>query len=412
MPVLLATDVQPVGVGELVGVAVRRTHDAHQLLPATDGDTPDLHVGQHRPAGELDRAVVPEQLFHRGSKHARPVDPSPEPFPLVPVPEQCQHAVRDEVHGGLVSRHQQQDAGREELLLVQPLTLLLGCDQPGQQVAPRVGPAGCHQLAEVLAQGHAGRFGFVHDREVHDRVERQDDVGRPPAEPVLILGRDPEHLADDDDRQRVGEVGDQVELPRPALLDPVEQAVDDLVDVRPHRFDHAGREGLADDAPQPVVVRRVEEEHRTRLVPLEEPFGAALHLPELLEQVALARVAAEPLRVLEDRLTVCVAGEDPDAGHQSGMDGLEPAEPLVLRIGIGMDLGEERVELEHVQAHARLTMRVYEPSHDGLRRARISNRGSATPLRTAAPARASYRARAPGRPACRREARTAGRATS
>jgi len=52
------------------------------------------------------------------------------------VLQQREQAVADQVHGGLVARDEEQDAGGEELALGEPVALLLGRDERGQQVGP------------------------------------------------------------------------------------------------------------------------------------------------------------------------------------------------------------------------------------------------------------------------------------
>ncbi len=82
------------------------------------------------------------------------------------------------------------------------------------------------------------------------------------AELRLVLERHAKQPADHRDRQRVGEVGDDVEVT--GLGDRVEQGVDQRRDVGLQCLDDLRHERLADQLAQPRVVRRVEEEE-TRL---------------------------------------------------------------------------------------------------------------------------------------------------
>jgi hypothetical protein len=83
-------------------------------------------------------------------------------------------------------------------------------------------------------------------------------AGRPPLAPGGDQGA--EHLADDGDGRRHREPGDEVRG-RARRLDPVEQVVGDPLGVRGEALDLAGAERGHDEAPQPVVLRRV---HRVR----------------------------------------------------------------------------------------------------------------------------------------------------
>ena len=75
----------------------------------------------------------------------------------------------------------------------------------------------------------------------------------------MVRQRYAQHLADDDDGQGIGEFLDQVHVAGAGGL--VEQAVDDLLDVRAELLDDAGRESLADQAPEAGMVRRIAVEH-------------------------------------------------------------------------------------------------------------------------------------------------------
>ena len=97
------------------------------------------------------------------------------------------------------------------------------------------------QLAEVLREALApGDAALAHlgvGRQ-HDRVEAARDVEPPVLEALVVLDRYPEHLADHDDRERVGELLHQVHL-APAL-DLVHEPVHDLLDAGHAR--HAAHE--------------------------------------------------------------------------------------------------------------------------------------------------------------------------
>ncbi len=75
---------------------------------------------------------------------------------------------------------------------------------------------------------------------------------------AVFLG-DAQQLRDDRHRQGFGEVGDEIDLPRP--VESVDQAVDHRLDPAPHRLDGPSRERLEHQPPDAGVIRRLEVEH-------------------------------------------------------------------------------------------------------------------------------------------------------
>src|SRR5215510_6652525 len=94
MTVVAAADVEPRRLGELGRVAVRRAEEEGHLRALRE-DVPAVGDLFERDAdGELDRALVAQQLLDRGGDHARLLA---HPTPLVGMPQQRQRAVADQV---------------------------------------------------------------------------------------------------------------------------------------------------------------------------------------------------------------------------------------------------------------------------------------------------------------------------
>ena len=244
------------------------------------------------------------QLLHAGAHQA---GVGPEAVDLRRVAEQGQHPVADQVHGGLEAGHEQQGDGAEQLGVGEPVALGLGRDQGAEQVGAGVAPALLDQVGEVPEQLHAGGHA-LHEGGLVEVVVEQAGRARGPALEALPVGhRHAQQLADHHRRQRVGQVGQHVELAVAPLHHRVEQLVDQPLDAGLEAVDGARGERLADQAPQPGVVGRVEEHHQVR---------PGLAHRALLRQVdALAqpgRVGAEP-RVAQHGGGVVVAGEHPRA---------------------------------------------------------------------------------------------------
>ncbi len=129
--------------------------------------------------------------------------------------EQREDRVRDQAHGRLVPRDDQQDHHAEELVLLQAVALLLGLEEGAHEVVARVGAALLEELGEV------GEELLRVPEEQLDRVLSQrgaDEGVRPDAEAVSILGRDAEQLGDDDDREREREAVHEVRFRLAARL--------------------------------------------------------------------------------------------------------------------------------------------------------------------------------------------------
>ena len=274
---------------------------------------------------------------------------SAEALDLRRVPEQGEQAVADQVHGGLVARDEEQHAGGEQLPLGEAVALLLHRDERGEQVRARVTAALGEQRAEVVRDAAPADPPALHDRLVGrdaDGVEAPDDVRRPLLDLLVVAGRHSEHVADDGDRQRVGEIADDVHPPLP--LHPIEQEIHHALDLPAHALDDPRREGSVDERPQAGVVGRVAEEHGAR-----EAAGLGL-LAVLGREDGLESVAPEA-RVAQGRDAVLVAGEDPQA-ERAQVDGIGLAQVPVERVRVGVEGGRERVEEVGLRHATQLTI--------------------------------------------------------
>ena len=157
----------------------------------------------------------------------------------------------------------QQDELLDELLCGEPVAFVLGRDHAGEQIVAGVRALPRDELVGEVPHRVARDEDRAHLVGREDRVEALHDRAGPLAQlrPVAVV-RDAEHLRDDRERQREREVGDHVHLAGAARLDRVEVLVDELLHARREPFDHARREHLRHEPPQPVVVGRVEVEHR------------------------------------------------------------------------------------------------------------------------------------------------------
>ena len=250
--------------------------------------------------------------------------------------QERQGAVADQVDRGLMAGDEQEDARGEQLVLAQRVARFLGGDEAREHVVPRRGPALGDEPAEVLGEGAAAGealLGHLRVRRQQDGVETARDVHPPRLEALVVLDGDAEHLADDGHGQRIRELLDQVHRPR--ALDSREQAVDDLLDVRPESLDHARGERLADEAPQPRVVRGVAIQHR-------QPDAGRDGHAEARRHERGDRLLGET-RVAQYRHDVLVPGEHPEP-EGTVVDGILGAQAMVGGIGISDELRIHRIE--------------------------------------------------------------------
>ena len=115
-----------------------------------------LAVLQHGPNVELHRRVEAQQLLHRSRYPARVF---PQKRELLRVPQQRQHAVADQVRGGLVAGNQQQAQHQEHLALGEGISLLFRLGEGADDVVPGVAAPGLNDGHEVGVERLAGGNG-------------------------------------------------------------------------------------------------------------------------------------------------------------------------------------------------------------------------------------------------------------
>ena len=125
-----AAKVEPVRVGELALVAVRRWVPQHDRVAGPDRRAVQVEVCGRR-AGELDhRRRPPQQLLDGGLDHA--VGIGREPVTLGRVFQQRLHATGDGIARRLVARRDQQDQVAVQLLIVERPIVDRGVHQDGR----------------------------------------------------------------------------------------------------------------------------------------------------------------------------------------------------------------------------------------------------------------------------------------
>jgi hypothetical protein len=213
------------------------------------------------------------------------------------------------VLGGDVTGHGVQEDHRDELVVGQPVAVRGALDHRADHVVGRVLALQLDDPVAVLDHVLRGVLDHL------GRVAGADQLDRPLLESLAVLERDAEDVADDHDRQRLGVLGDQVDVVPALELGQV--VVDELLDPRPERLHPAQREGLADQRAQPGVPGRVAVQHVLGQLVVEAHVG--LLVLDVRPGVAGEHLVHPPAvlahpRVLEQRADVGVPGDEPDVG--------------------------------------------------------------------------------------------------
>ena len=136
---------------------------------------------------------------------------------------------------------------------------LLGGQQRTDQVVPPLPAAAGDLVVEVIEEFQLGLPACTPDVLGLGAVEQADDALRPGLEALAVLQGDPEHLGDDDGRERERELGHQ--LGAVAAGEAVAEVVGDRLDARRQALHRVRGERAGDERAQPGVVGRVAHQH-------------------------------------------------------------------------------------------------------------------------------------------------------
>ena len=335
-----ARDVEAVGLGELVLVAVRRAVEEQHALPFAQALAAQLDVPADLAREELGRHLVAEDL---GERVPDLVGVRDEMRALRGVARELQHAAREDLRQRLRAADDERHQVAGHLVVVVRLAVEGLREVDVEDVVARADALATPQrdrALQVLVQleGRGHRRG----RHALDARLAREEARDEAREHRAVLGREADQPARDGDRDLPREVGDDVHAPRRQHL---RQARAHLrAHVAFELRDGARREVAGQRLAQRRVVRRVHHEDGApaRIVALED---RRLLVADVLERGA---GLVEVLAVLARAPHVLEARQRPRVEPLDVVHGALGAQPRVDRERVvAHDLGE-RVVLERL----------------------------------------------------------------
>ena len=251
---------------------------------------------------------------------------------------QRQQAVADQVDRGLMPGAEQQDDIGGQFLVGKLAAVFLGLHQLRRQVVARIFPTQLEQLLEIHLGHRVGGVTLLDlFRRQRHRLEDTSAIARTRIEQLAMFLGDPEHVANDGDRQTECEILDQLHLS--LGNEPVERLVDDLLDARAHVLDPARGERLHHQPAQAGMIRRVLLQHREA----EAAEYRLLHdVGAIAALGAFGIILAEAL-VAHHQAGLGVTARDIHAERRQ-VHRIGVAQPRVMRIGIANELRRQGIE--------------------------------------------------------------------
>ncbi len=293
--VLVAQEVEPVGVGELPRVAVRRRHRQRDVGAGGDVHARDLEVDGRDARDPADDGLVPDHLLDcRGQE----LGPRAEERELIGVRREEEEHDRERAAGRVVPCEEQVDQQRLELGARQPVAFLLRVHERAEQIVGRFGAPAVDELRRERVEVEDGLLDPHEQIGRHVGRERKPDRDRPLLDDLLILGCHTEHLAQHGERQHVAQAFEHIRGVLTARGVLVEQPVGERADARTYLLDLPWRQRASDQRPQPRVRRRVESRDDELPPVVERARRDALIGEHAVQRLMESRVAQERFDML------------------------------------------------------------------------------------------------------------------
>jgi hypothetical protein len=312
VPVGLAGEIEAVGLGELLGVAIAGTDAQGDAAAGGQVMTAERHPHRGHPVAELVGAFEAQEFLDRGADQ-RGFGLEARAF-AGPGYQQFE-AVADQVRRGLVPGIEDEDAVLQQFASPSAARRPASPrDQPRQHVTCSGSPGRLadaratsgFEIGDELASPRA--LPRVHLRRRQHRLQRAEDGQRPVAQRPSLGVRHGEQVADHFDRDRRGEILDQVDRgPSARPSGPAAWSTSVSTNEASIACDGARGERAGKDQPPHAGMQRRIVEHQARRVVLEEWRVCPYFGPNSTLLVRRDSCA----RVLVDRLEVGMACQEP-----------------------------------------------------------------------------------------------------
>ena len=254
-----------------------------------------------------------------------------QPLLLGGILRQRHEAIADQIGRGLVAGIEQEDAVVQQLLLGQPLAILLALDQPRQHVLCGIAGLGApprHQRFEIGEKIAHRLVAARGDLRPHHRLQRAQNGERPVAQRFALVVGHVEQIADHLDGNGGSEILDQ--LDPCALAAMRSSSMSTRRDqIALHRRDRARRQRAHDQPPHAGVRGRIVEDEARGVVFVERRVA-------VFRRKLLFLVGGEFPGVLVGGDEVVIAGQEPGAAAQP-LDRFVFPQRTIGRVGVGIE---------------------------------------------------------------------------
>ena len=135
MRIIASIGIEPVWICEAFPVAVAGSEQKDERCTFRNRRSRNVDFGQGLAGAEMDRRLEPQQLIDNAWRKRGVLVQPLQPFAMA---QQREHAIGDEVDGGLVSGDQQKHGGGEEIVVAHPsMPFVLGDRKARQHVGRR-----------------------------------------------------------------------------------------------------------------------------------------------------------------------------------------------------------------------------------------------------------------------------------
>ena len=364
MRVVLTGDIEPVGCGKLRRVMVGRAEHNQDLLVLLNTLAANFDLAKRNPGRHLHRPVVSQELLNRGPNQA---GGGPESGQLLGMPQQGQQPVANQIHRRLMAGRKQEDDVGQQLVFAQPVAGLFNRDQATEHILPRPSPPLSDQADKIGHKGLGRAVSGLDDFGRNNRVKRAGQRPGPVFELLPVFKRHANQFGNHNDRQRKSQLTNNVAA-APGCY-PVQQLVNNRLDMGPHGLYHSRGKRLGHQFAQPGVIGRVSEQHplllhiRGRPLPAEGFDIIVIALP-------VTRIGAG-LGMAQHTHTVGIAGQYPEVEGVAPVYRVSLAQLPRQAVGIVPELGYKRIELNRAGRGSCFVGRGLRIGHDSLLRARL-----------------------------------------